>query len=84
MITDSPLSEDVPAYKQNFRRKLIYFRSLPVMKPQLGHCQITVRRDHIMEDSFNEVMKQTPDALKRKLYIKFDGEEGLDYGGVSR
>ena len=29
-------------------------------------------------------MRQTPEDLKKRLMIKFDGEEGLDYGGVSR
>jgi len=29
-------------------------------------------------------MRQTPNDLKKRLMIKFDGEEGLDYGGVSR
>jgi hypothetical protein len=30
------------------------------------------------------VMRQTPQALKARLNIVFDGEAGLDYGGVSR
>jgi E3 ubiquitin-protein ligase NEDD4 len=29
-------------------------------------------------------MRQSPNDLKKRLMIKFDGEEGLDYGGVSR
>ena len=29
-------------------------------------------------------MRQTPEDLKKRLMIKFEGEEGLDYGGVSR
>ena len=29
-------------------------------------------------------MRQTPNDLKKRLMIKFDGEDGLDYGGLSR
>ena len=29
-------------------------------------------------------MRQSPEDLKKRLMIEFDGEEGVDYGGVSR
>lgn len=29
-------------------------------------------------------MGKSPEDLKRRLMIQFDGEDGLDYGGVSR
>jgi E3 ubiquitin-protein ligase NEDD4 len=80
----SSLDANVPQYKRDFRRKLIYFRSQPSMRAQPGNCQIKVRRNHIFEDSYAEIMRQTPNDLKKRLMIKFDGEEGLDYGGVSR
>ena len=74
----------MPQYKRDFRRKLIYFRSQPAMRAQPGNCQIKIRRNHIFEDSYAEIMRQTPADLKKRLMIKFDGEDGLDYGGVSR
>lgn len=80
----SSLDQNVPQYKRDFRRKLIYFRSQPALRAIAGQCHIKVRRDHIFEDSYQEVMRQTPTDLKKRLMIKFDGEEGLDYGGVSR
>jgi E3 ubiquitin-protein ligase NEDD4 len=43
-----------------------------------------VRREHVFEDSYNEIMRQAPADLKKRLMIKFDGEDGLDYGGLSR
>ena len=54
------------------------------MRAQPGNCQIKIRRNHIFEDSYAEIMRQTPSDLKKRLMIKFDGEDGLDYGGVSR
>ena len=80
----SSLDQNVPQYKRDFRRKLIYFRSQPAMRAQPGNCQIKIRRNHIFEDSYAEIMRQTPADLKKRLMIKFDGEDGLDYGGVSR
>lgn len=80
----SSLDQNVPQYKRDFRRKLIYFRSQPALRATAGQCHVKVRRDHIFEDSYQEVMRQSPADLKKRLMIKFEGEEGLDYGGVSR
>ncbi|KAG7869242.1 hypothetical protein KL918_000787 [Ogataea parapolymorpha] len=80
----SSLDQNVPQYKRDFRRKLVYFRSQPAIRILPGQCHIKVRRDHLMEDAFRDIMRQTPEDLKKRLMIKFEGEEGLDYGGVSR
>lgn len=80
----SSLDQNVPQYKRDFRRKVIYFRSQPALRILPGQCHIKVRRDRIFEDSYQEIMRQTPEDLKKRLMIKFEGEEGLDYGGVSR
>ena len=80
----SSLDQNVPQYKRDFRRKLIYFRSQPALRPMPGQCHIKVRRDHIFEDSYAEIMRQSAGDLKKRLMIKFDGEDGLDYGGLSR
>ncbi|KAF5125156.1 E3 ubiquitin-protein ligase RSP5 [Metarhizium anisopliae] len=80
----SSLDQNVPQYKRDFRRKLIYFRSQPAMRILSGQCHIKVRREHIFEDSFAEITRQSATDLKKRLMIKFDGEDGLDYGGLSR
>lgn len=80
----SSLDRDVPKYKRDFRRKLIYFRSQPALRIQSGQCHIKVRRNNIFEDSYAEIMRQSASDLKKRLMIKFEGEDGLDYGGLSR
>ncbi|KAG0234674.1 hypothetical protein BGW42_006294 [Actinomortierella wolfii] len=80
----SSLDQNVPQYKRDFRRKLIYFRSQPALRPVPGQCHIKVRRSHIFEDAYHEIMRQSPTDLKKRLMIKFEGEDGLDYGGLSR
>ncbi|KAL8739001.1 MAG: hypothetical protein Q9181_000283 [Wetmoreana brouardii] len=80
----SSLDQNVPQYKRDFRRKLIYFRSQPALRILSGQCHVKVRRGHIFEDSYAEIMRQNANDLKKRLMIKFDGEDGLDYGGLSR
>ncbi|KAI1980829.1 hypothetical protein LOZ55_001086 [Ophidiomyces ophidiicola] len=80
----SSLDQGVPQYKRDFRRKLIYFRSQPALRIMPGQCHVKVRRGAIFEDSYAEIMRQSPSDLKKRLMIKFDGEDGLDYGGLSR
>ncbi|KXS21640.1 HECT-type ubiquitin-protein ligase E3 Pub1 [Gonapodya prolifera JEL478] len=80
----SSLDQNVPQYKRDFRRKLIYFRAQHAMQKQQGQVHIAVRRSNIFEDGYAEIMRYQPSDLKKRLMIKFSGEEGLDYGGVSR
>src|SRR5690606_23232987 len=45
---------------------------------------ITVRRNEIFLDSFNQIMNKPSNLLKGKLQIEFQGEEGNDAGGLTR
>ena len=73
-----------PQYKRDYRRKVVYFRSQPAMREVPGKCDIKIRRSMAFEDSFTAVMRSTREDMRRRLMIRFDGEDGLDYGGVSR
>ena len=73
-----------PQYKRDYRRKVVYFRSQPGMREVPGKCDIKIRRSMAFEDSFAAVMRSTREDMRRRLMIRFDGEDGLDYGGVSR
>uniref|UniRef100_A0A8C6SN70 HECT-type E3 ubiquitin transferase n=1 Tax=Neogobius melanostomus TaxID=47308 RepID=A0A8C6SN70_9GOBI len=44
------------------------------------HIKITVTRKTLFEDSFQQIMSFHPQDLRRRLWIIFPGEEGLDYG----
>lgn len=78
------VSADGPQYKRDFRRKVIYFRGQPAMYAVPGNVHLKVRRNNIFEDSYAEIMRYTPTELKKRLMIRFEGEDGIDYGGVSR
>lgn len=78
-LVDANVSRD----KLDFH-KLLYFRSRPDMRPPIGEVRIEVRRNHIFEDSYKEVMRQTPNYLKKRLMITFEGEPVFDDNGVSK
>jgi E3 ubiquitin-protein ligase NEDD4 len=78
------VDDNAPQYKRDYRRKVVYFRSQPKMRILPGKCEVKVRRSRVLEDSYASVMGFTGEDLKRRLMVNFDGEDGLDYGGVSR
>jgi E3 ubiquitin-protein ligase NEDD4 len=80
----SSLDQNVPQYKRDFRRKLIYFRSQPQMRPLSAQYYIRVSRDNIFEDAYDQIMRMSETDLRKRLMIQFEGEDALDYGGVSR
>ena len=46
-----------------------------------------VRRDFIVEDSLSRLelyANEQPEELRKQLVVQFQGEDGLDEGGVSR
>ncbi|KAH8060727.1 ubiquitin protein ligase [Aureococcus anophagefferens] len=49
-----------------------------------GRVEISVRRDSLVEDSFLAFGRLPPSRMRQALFVKFQGEEGLDAGGVSR
>ncbi|XP_022240934.1 NEDD4-like E3 ubiquitin-protein ligase WWP1 isoform X2 [Limulus polyphemus] len=72
------------AYKRNFKWKLTQFRYLCHCNAVPSQVKILVSRNRIFEESYSQVMKVPPHELRRRLFITFKGEEGLDYGGVTR
>lgn len=72
------------AYERSFKWKLGQFRYLCQSNSLPSHVKINVTRENIFENSFQQVMHLQPFDLRRRLYIIFRGEEGLDYGGVAR
>ncbi|XP_065178917.1 E3 ubiquitin-protein ligase Itchy-like isoform X1 [Sycon ciliatum] len=71
-------------YQRSFRWKLAQFRNLCLANALPTHVKLSVSRSNLFEDSFNQIMRIQPYDLRRRLYIIFRGEEGLDYGGLAR
>jgi E3 ubiquitin ligase SMURF1/2 len=71
--------------RRNLVQKMSALRQeLQTFQPQSGHCRLEVSRQDIFEESYRAILKMRPKDLRKRLMIKFRGEEGLDYGGVAR
>uniref|UniRef100_A0A674NJF7 E3 ubiquitin-protein ligase n=1 Tax=Takifugu rubripes TaxID=31033 RepID=A0A674NJF7_TAKRU len=71
-------------YVRDFKAKVQYFRFWCQQLSMPQHIKITVSRKTLFEDSFQQIMSFHPQDLRRRLWVIFPGEEGLDYGGVAR
>lgn len=77
----APYRRDFEAKLRNFYRKL----ESKGYGQGPGKLKLNIRRDHLLEDAFNKIMGVSKKELaKSRLFITFNGEEGLDYGGPSR
>ncbi|XP_039444801.1 E3 ubiquitin-protein ligase Nedd-4-like isoform X4 [Culex pipiens pallens] len=73
-------------YSRDYKRKYEYLKG-QLRKPANvpNKIEIKVRRASILEDSYRIINSITKvDLLKTKLWIEFEGEAGLDYGGLAR
>ncbi|KAM4738835.1 ubiquitin-protein ligase E3A [Anableps anableps] len=51
------------------------------------YLKLKVRRDHIIDDALvrlEMISMENPSDLKKQLYVEFEGEQGVDEGGVSK
>ena len=67
--------------RKYFRIKLRHLRQ---KSPQRGSLKLNVSRNHVFVDSFRQLQFKDTHELRRKLSVSFNGEEGLDAGGVTR
>lgn len=48
-------------------------------------CHLTLRREHLVEDAYLQLLHEnTPKSLRRQLIVKYEGEDGIDEGGLSK
>ncbi|VDD74916.1 unnamed protein product [Mesocestoides corti] len=71
-------------YERNFRAKLAYFRAQCSSHLLSGHVKLSISRDGLLEESFQQIQRLPASDLRKRLCITFLGEEGLDYGGIAR
>ena len=54
-----------------------------ILNPNKFNLQLNIRRDHLIEDTLNELEKNRQNLLS-ELKVKFVGEQGVDQGGVRK
>ncbi|XP_041082692.1 E3 ubiquitin-protein ligase NEDD4-like isoform X3 [Polyodon spathula] len=73
-------------YSRDYKQKYEYFRK-KMKKPAdiPNRFEMKLRRNAILEDSYRRLLPiKRADFLKARLWIEFENEKGLDYGGVAR
>ncbi|KAK2715685.1 ubiquitin-protein ligase E3A-like [Artemia franciscana] len=68
-------------------QRLSYIASMMAGQPTTPYCIFQVRRDHIVDDALANVemiANERPDDLKKQLVVDFEGEQGVDEGGLSK
>ncbi|XP_031286240.1 E3 ubiquitin-protein ligase UPL1 isoform X2 [Pistacia vera] len=71
----------------DFDNKRAYFRSRIRQQHEQhlsGPLRISVRRAYVLEDSYNQLRMRSTQDLKGRLNVHFQGEEGIDAGGLTR
>ncbi|KAG8636924.1 hypothetical protein MANES_15G059000v8 [Manihot esculenta] len=71
----------------DFDNKRAYFRSRIRQQHEQhlsGPLRISVRRAYVLEDSYNQLRMRPSQDLKGRLNVQFQGEEGIDAGGLTR
>ncbi|XP_068954206.1 E3 ubiquitin-protein ligase NEDD4 isoform X1 [Petaurus breviceps papuanus] len=73
-------------YSRDYKRKYEFFRKKMKKQNDIpNRFEMKLRRDTVLEDSYRRIIAvKRADFLKARLWIEFDGEKGLDYGGVAR
>ncbi|XP_043845321.1 LOW QUALITY PROTEIN: E3 ubiquitin-protein ligase NEDD4 [Dromiciops gliroides] len=73
-------------YSRDYKRKYEFFRKKMKKQNDIpNRFEMKLRRNTVLEDSYRRIIAvKRADFLKARLWIEFDGEKGLDYGGVAR
>ncbi|CAK0890930.1 unnamed protein product [Prorocentrum cordatum] len=69
--------------RDNVRQEMLtqVFRGHGRVNPYLTLC---VRRDNLIQDALQRLASVSPSGLKRTLKVVFEGEQGVDEGGVQK
>jgi len=49
-----------------------------------GYTPIRINRNNLFDDAYNTFMNMSPQELKKGLHIIYEGEDGIDAGGLLR
>ncbi|XP_055542084.1 E3 ubiquitin-protein ligase Nedd-4-like isoform X4 [Wyeomyia smithii] len=85
-LSNPRIAGQVVPYSRDYKQKYEYLKS-QLKKPANvpNKIDIKIRRNSILEDSYRIINSVTKvDLLKTKLWVEFEGEAGLDYGGLAR
>ncbi|XP_041839819.1 E3 ubiquitin-protein ligase NEDD4a isoform X2 [Melanotaenia boesemani] len=85
-LQNSAITGPAVPYSRDYKQKYDYFRK-KLKKPDdiPNRFEMKLRRNAVLEDSYRRILAvKRADLLKARLWVEFEGEKGLDYGGVAR
>ncbi|XP_070301533.1 E3 ubiquitin-protein ligase NEDD4 isoform X3 [Salvelinus sp. IW2-2015] len=85
-LQNSAVTGPAVPYSRDYKQKYEYFRK-KLKKPAdiPNRFEMKLRRNAVLEDSYRRILSiKRADFLKARLWVEFEGEKGLDYGGVAR
>lgn len=71
-------------YTREFDERVREFYEQDALIALDGDVELTVERGDLLRSSFEAVMQQGPEELKKRIVLNFLGEEGVDGGGLLR
>uniref|UniRef100_UPI00358ED655 ubiquitin-protein ligase E3A-like isoform X2 n=1 Tax=Myxine glutinosa TaxID=7769 RepID=UPI00358ED655 len=88
----SPVTKSLGLYYDNrirmySERRITVFHSLVQGQHLHPYLRLKVRRDHVIDDALvrlEMIALENPTDLRKQLYVEFEGEQGVDEGGVSK
>ncbi|XP_072171197.1 ubiquitin-protein ligase E3A-like [Diadema setosum] len=88
----TPATKNMGLYYDNrvrmfHERRLTLLNSLVQGEELNPYLKLKVRRDHVVDDALvrlEMIAMDNPLDLKKQLYVEFEGEQGVDEGGVSK
>jgi len=75
-------SKITPEYKNQFENKIKKLRSQQDMKETEGNIVMFMNRDNLFNNAYEIIMNYSSEDLKKKLKVRYEGEEGMDAGGL--
>ncbi|KAJ8343542.1 hypothetical protein SKAU_G00308710 [Synaphobranchus kaupii] len=85
-LQHSAITGPAVPYSRDYKQKYEYFRKKLKKPTEIpNRFEMKLRRTAVLEDSYRRILSiKRADFLKARLWIEFEGEKGLDYGGVAR
>ncbi|CAL8243247.1 unnamed protein product [Lota lota] len=85
-LQNSAITGPAVPYSRDYKQKYDYFRKKLKRPADIpNRFEMKLRRSAVLEDSYRRILSvKRADFLKARLWVEFEGEKGLDYGGVAR
>eukprot|EP01129_Flabellula_baltica_P006333 TRINITY_DN2361_c0_g1_i2.p1 TRINITY_DN2361_c0_g1~~TRINITY_DN2361_c0_g1_i2.p1 ORF type:complete len:407 (-),score=96.79 TRINITY_DN2361_c0_g1_i2:75-1295(-) len=75
----------LPPYVDDFHSHVkIFTAKIHSLYMPEGRLEIIVNRESIFQDSFEILYPMQTEDLVKDMFVVFDGEDGIDYGGMTR